>query len=71
MKHRLIYNERSRPLGVKIENPALKHEGYTSIQPEESPPGVKKRECSFKTCRIYFYTTRGVAPWWSGERMQL
>jgi len=28
------------------------------------------RECSFNTWSIDFYTTRGVAPWWSGERMQ-
>jgi len=50
---------------------ALTHEAYTSIQPEESPPCGQERECSFHTWSIYFYTTRGVAPGWSVERMQL
>jgi len=27
--------------------------------------------CSFNTWSMDFYTTRGVAPWWSGEIMQL
>jgi len=69
--YRLLYNQRSRPLVVRGENAAFTHEAYTSIQPEESPPGGQGRECSFYTWSIYFYTTRGVATWWSGERMQL
>jgi len=43
------------------------HGAYTFIQPEESPPGGQERECSFNTWSIDFYTTGGVAPWWSGE----
>jgi len=42
-----------------------------SIQPGESPPGGHERERSVNTQSIDFYTTRGVAPWWSGERMPL
>jgi len=37
----------------------------------ESPPGGHERECSFIKWSIDFYTTRGVTPWWSVERMQL
>jgi len=37
--YRLLYNQRSRPLVISRENAALTHEAYTSIQPEESPPG--------------------------------
>jgi len=32
MKHRLLYNQRSRPLVVRRENAALTHEASTSIQ---------------------------------------
>jgi len=39
MKHRLLYNQMSRPLVVRRQNAALTHEAYTSIQPEESPRG--------------------------------
>jgi len=49
MKHRLLYNQRSCPLVVRRENAALTHEAYTSIQPEELPPGGQERECSFNT----------------------
>jgi len=35
------------PLVVRRENAALTYEPYTSIQPEESPPGGQERECSF------------------------
>jgi len=38
MKHRLLYNQRSRLLVVRRENAALREEAYTFIQPEESPP---------------------------------
>jgi len=38
----------------------------------------RRRDCDYRFCLerlisfyIDFYTTRGVAPWWSGERMQL
>jgi len=27
--------------------------------------------CPSPSGLVYFYTTRGVTPWWSGERMQL
>jgi len=39
----LLYNQRS-PLVVRRENAALTNEAYTSIQPEESPPGAQERE---------------------------
>jgi len=48
-KHRLLYNQRSRPLVARRENAALTHEASTSIQPEESPPGGQERECSSNT----------------------
>jgi len=49
MKLRLLYNQRSSTLVVRRGNAALTHEAYTSIQPEEAPPGGKERECSFDT----------------------
>ncbi|TNN87384.1 hypothetical protein EYF80_002585 [Liparis tanakae] len=58
MKHRLLYNQRSRPLVVSREKAALTHT-QTPIQPEESPPGGQERECSFNTWSIDFYTTGG------------
>jgi len=70
MKHRLLYNQRARPLVVRRDNAALTHEAQTSIQPEGSPPGGQERERSVNTWSIDFYTTRGVAPLWSGERTQ-
>jgi len=57
MKHRLLYNQRSRSLVVRRKMAALRHAAYTSIQPEESPPGGQERECSFNTWEIDFYTT--------------
>jgi len=48
MKHRLLYNQRGS-LVVRRENAASTHAAYTSIQPEESPPGGQERECSFNT----------------------
>jgi len=57
MKHRLLYNQRSRPLVVSRENAALTHEAYSSIQPEESPPAGHERECNINTWSIDFYTT--------------
>jgi len=44
MKDRLLYNQRSRPLVVSKDNAALTHDAWTSIQPEESPPGGQERE---------------------------
>jgi len=41
------------------------------MQPEQSPPGGQEREYSFNKQCIGFYATKGVAPWWSEERMQL
>jgi len=53
MRHILLYNQRSLPLVARRENAALTHETYTSIQPEESPPGGQERECIFKM-RLHF-----------------
>jgi len=71
----MLYRRRleTRDWGVNSCLPCLlgeyiKREG-SYIQ--ESPPGGQERECSFITQSIDFYTTRGVAPWWSEERMQL
>jgi len=47
--YRLLYNQSSRPLVFKRENAALTHEAYTSLQPEQSPPGGQERECSVNT----------------------
>jgi len=47
MEHRLLHNQRSRPLVVRRENATL------------------------TIWSIDFFTTGGVTPWWSGERMQL
>jgi len=58
----LLHNQMSRPLVVRRENATLTHKAYTSIQPEESPPGGQERECNFNTRSIDFYTTRGVTP---------
>jgi len=49
--YRLLYNQMSDPLVVRRENAALTHEAWTSIQPEESPPGGQERECK---CFISF-----------------
>jgi len=71
VKHRLLYNQGSRPLVVSRENAALTHEAYTSIQPGETLPGGQERECRFNMWRIDFYTTRGVAPCWTLEGTQV
>jgi len=36
-----------------------------------APPGGQEGECSSNTWSIDFYTTKGVAPWWSVERMHV
>jgi len=40
---------------VRRKNAALTREAYTSIQPEESPPGGQERECSFNTCLFFSF----------------
>jgi len=53
---------------LELLPPSESHNG--GIHSAKSPGRSPGRE-SFKTWSIDFYTTRGVAPWWSGERMQL
>jgi len=48
MKHILLYNQRSRPLVVRRENAAFRHEAYTSIQPGHSL--VVRRENAAQSC---------------------
>jgi len=69
--HRNIYSTKFDIMVVAILS-FCDTRGRSNVQMNQrSLPLVVRRVCSCNTWSIDCYTTRGFAPWWSGERMQL